>query len=177
MRRLIAILLFYVIPFLALCQHGNNWTLGINMGLNFSTSPPSLFSADTSVNAYKQSISNCKGDLMFYGNRNMLWNRYHHRVFNDSVLNSKMQRPYFFIPCPGDDSSYYYISTGAKIVYVILDLRLDSGRGGIRNNKCIQIGDSTSLYSGFVKHANDTNYWLLVKYRMIKIYICTHAKQ
>jgi len=168
MIKRIIILAVFVVPILAFGQHGNNWTVGTNAGISFNTSPPSLFQSAQTAYSGKQSISNCKGELMFYAFKNYIWNRFHNRIPNDSVVLGKMTLPYFFIPCPNDDSSFYYIctygATNATSEYAILDLRLDSGRGAIRNSQFVKLNDSVSKCSGFIKHANDTDYWLLVRY-------------
>ncbi|MBI3232537.1 MAG: hypothetical protein HYZ42_00595 [Bacteroidetes bacterium] len=150
-------------------QRANNWVLGWHAGINFSTSPPNTFlSQNQAINSPKngptgsQSISDCNGDLLFYvANGGRIWNRFHQVVPSDSLLTNEYLEN-CILPKIGDDSTFYIFHAhwGKKISYTTFDLRLDSGRGDI-SKAYTNISDSSSGYIGVIKHANDTDYWLL----------------
>ena len=99
MRRCIFILpLLTVVGFLN-AQIANNWTFGYHAGLNFATTPPSVFT--DSINARKcnqlneisavasNSISDCNGTLLFYTNGLVVWNK-NHQLMPNYCLNDSM---------------------------------------------------------------------------------------
>ncbi len=54
-------------------QRGNNWTFGSSIGLNFNTSPPTVFHKNTYGNNYNQSISDCNGKLQLYAHSQYIY--------------------------------------------------------------------------------------------------------
>ena len=143
-------------------QRGNNWTSSsVAVGLNFSTSPPTLFKKARPCCGHAQTISDCGGNLQLYTQN--------YRIYNaDNQLFNNIPTTYAYfnllIPKPGDDSAFYYFRSKNQCYghYFNIDMRLDSGRGDM-DTTVHKIIDSCIYSVGFVKHANDTDYWLLIK--------------
>jgi hypothetical protein len=100
MKRIILILpLLAVVGFLN-GQIANNWTFGYRCGLNFATTPPTFFldsirykeclgrNENSSIGS--NSISDCNGNLLFYTNGLVVWNKNHHLMPN-YCLNDSFQ--------------------------------------------------------------------------------------
>ena len=167
---------FGILPGILLCicaygQQGNNWCFGIRCGINFGTNPPSTFNSAIFGNwgNGNQSVSDCKGNLMFYAHYNSIYNRFHSRIPNDSLLgnDSTQYNSTNNLLIPINDTLVYYIQSrndkgNLTLRYSILDMNLDSGRGAISKAN-IKISDSIGIYLAFVKHSNDSDYWLVAK--------------
>ena len=145
-------------------QRGNNWTSSsAAVGLNFNTSPPTIFPKSRPYRECAQTISNCKGELQLYTQNQYIYNANHQLLKH---LPSGTTYFNLLIPKPGDDSAFYYFrgddGTHKYGHYFEIDMRGDSGRGDMDTTVHMVI-DSGILCVGFVKHANDTDYWLLIK--------------
>jgi len=160
-----------------IAQMGNNWCFGKYAGINFSTNPPTLFHSEikdtipgqtyTGTAENPVTVSNCQGKLWFYGEAVTIWNRYNQIMPHGSLkLNYTGNQSFSLaIPKPMHDSEFYYItSPDYGYYYTTVDMRKDSGRGDVDTN-IIQLVDSfTAFQTGvFVKHANDTDYWLILQ--------------
>ncbi len=184
-RFLFRILPCFLICFTVKAQQGNNWCFGFNCGLNFNTTPPNQFNTSilgVSGQGGNQSISDCKGNLMFYAHYNRIWNRFHQQIPNDSLVGNDSTQYYSTrnLLVPINDTLSLYIQTrNIKFSYArysTLNLNLDSGRGAISRAN-IKISDSANI-EGFHKHANDTDYWLIVKNNpyTVKTYLISNGK-
>ncbi len=177
----------YVSLFLILCwasipnlkaQMGNNWCFGKYAGINFSSTPPSIFhseikdtfvglnSADASINPV--TVSDCEGKLWFYGAGICIWNR-NHQIMKNGLLNiNRNPNPLSLsIPKPLTDSVFYHIIVNDyyQFFYTNIDMSKDNGLGEV-DTSTIQLGTDSFLgspYGVFVKHANDTDYWLILR--------------
>jgi hypothetical protein len=169
------ILLFALMTSNAIGQQANNWCFGWRCGFSFSSGEAKFFKSgiyhntgdSTLGSEASTTVSDCNGNLLFYGNARLVWNRHHklmpHGILYKEVLGSNS--PTLAIPKPQSDSEFYYIfRNNAKLYYGILDMRLDSGRGDIVDtNYKILVDTFNSSAITFTKHANDTDYWLMAK--------------
>ncbi len=155
-------------------QMGNNWCFGRKAGITFNTLPASTFTSaihdrdsDTSGARFSQCYSNCKGELLLYtGDGYRIWNKKHKLLPSCSIVAPTTYNS-LFLPDPNDDSTIFLFVNGvdtsvSHFEYYTIDLRLDSGRGDISSGPTL-ISDSTSNVIAYIKHANDTSYWVLVK--------------
>ena len=87
-------------------QIADNWTFGYHSGLNFASTPPSYFidsingqecSLDNPFGSESSfasnSISDCDGNLIFYTNGLLVWNK-KHRLMPNYCLNDSFQAFY-----------------------------------------------------------------------------------
>lgn len=113
-------------------KENNNWAIIQGLGLTFSTSPPSVFSAASHPDPFASSllpsaVSDANGNLLFYTVGNALWDRNHQMMPNgDDVfltpnLNNVSSLPYgksgavVIVPDPGDASRYYVIAVSGAL--------------------------------------------------------------
>ena len=172
-------------------QTANNWTFGYHLGLNFSTTPPTFFLdsirnrdclGGSEIASYaSNSISDCEGNLLFYTNGNVVWNRNHHLMpnycLNDSMTIGGITLKTKILKVPKNDSLYYvfYAITAngnpgiGGTRYAIINMNADSARGTIVsthnfiNTFNIGLGSTQFFPSDLIKHSNDSNYWLVCK--------------
>ncbi len=152
-------------------QQSNNWVYGWRAGISFNKNPAKPFLSaihdykNDSVSCnYPQAISDCKGNLLYYiGGDSLVWNREHKLLNTMGKMNVHYDNN-FFIPAPGNDSQVYLFlaSNYAGFDYFLLNNNSDSGRGDFEKYK-VHITDSNGMTSGFIKHINDTDYWVLYK--------------
>lgn len=170
-------------------QIADNWTFGYHSGLNFATTPPSIFSDSISMRRCNpnptdftspciasNTISDCNGKLLFYTNGYIVWNKNHIAMPNSCIndtfpgglpanLKTKILK---FI---GNDSLYYifYTTKQKGLRYAVVNINADNGNGDIISShnfiNNFYTGPSTILVCPpeLIKHANDTNYWLVCK--------------
>ncbi len=155
-------------------QRGNNWVLASTTGINFNTNPPTIF-VKSGGGGYSQSVSDCEGKLQIYAHNMNIYNSSGQLIKNNPKYTGDFN---LLIPKPGDDSAFYYFRQVYNVVfpyYITIDMRLDSGRGAC-DTILHQLIDTNAFAAGFVKHANDTDYWLLVKTNpdSVKAYLVTN---
>jgi len=104
-------------------QYDNNWTFGWHGGINFSTSPPTLFQSGScydsgitnknDISKFSSAISSCSGDLLFYlGGGCQLWNKNHNLMpLKISFL------PQLFANIKKGKDSLYVITTRPIVSY------------------------------------------------------------
>lgn len=85
------ILVFLLLPIIAIAQNEtNNWYFGDHAGLNFNYGQFSqLNNSNMSTPAGCSSFSNSSGEILFYTNGNMVWNRNHEVMVNGTDLNAE----------------------------------------------------------------------------------------
>jgi len=171
-----------MIPFFCFGQQqGNIWYFGQNAGLDFNSGIPvnindgqtyvvgciACHSEGTSV------MSDSSGSLLFYSNGQQIWNRDHQIMPNGNYLlsNASATQGSLIVPKPGS-SRYYYVFTvddfnldnlqyGFR--YSIVDICLDNGLGDvIPGQKNILLLDTVAEKLTGVRHANGTDYWIIV---------------
>src|SRR5690606_21331663 len=178
------IVIIFIVLFPIFCfgqNQGNIWYFGNNAGLDFNSGSPVVLndgqtefvgcpgchSEGTSV------ISDSAGDLLFYCNGSTIWNRNHQIMLDgDSLLsNNSSTQSSIILPLPGS-SRYFYVFTTDDFYfnnlqygfrYSIVDICLDNGLGGvIKTEKNILLLDNVCEKLTAVRHANGTDYWVIV---------------
>lgn len=139
---------------------GSNVSAG-NSALTFST----MFNGFEST----VSMSDKKGNLLFYTNSINLWNKNHQQVNNGDVFNSYSSTPgVISIPYPGDSTKYLLVSsphTGGTYdsvyyaVYDIITQTLSTKRGFRHDSLPTSYGEPLTI----VPHCNGRDYWLLCR--------------
>ena len=161
-------------------------------GLDFNSGTVDTFSLFRDMNFFLTNASICdtNGHLLFYTNGNYVANRNHDFMFNTTGFNpgdfTNENYPFglgseqgaLIIPKPGNSDLYYIFHESAdwiihnsqswelplNLSYSLVDMTLDSGRGGITNSKNVHIINDT-LPIGRVtacKHGNGRDWWLIV---------------
>lgn len=187
MRQLLLCLTVFFIQTISYGQkQGNIWYFADSAGVDFNggvpvaltngsiafanhtdlTGNPKQYSEGTSA------ISDSSGNLLFYTDGQILWNRNHQVMPNGDSLfgNFSSTQSSIIVPQPGS-SQFYYVFTvddywenqlknGFR--YSVVDICLDNGLGDIiQNKKNILLLDSVAEKVAAVKHANGVDYWIV----------------
>ncbi len=127
-------------------NQANMWYFGQGAGLNFNTNPPAvmengntmLFDANTGEGV--GSISDANGNLLFYSNGEQIFAKNHTLMLNGAggavpTLNGNQTTTQtgLIVPMNGFPDKYFVISTsdGNAVEYVIVDMALNTGLGGV----------------------------------------------
>ncbi len=182
MKRFILLIIFISFFTATYSQIANNWVFGYNIGLNFGSPTPTFFpttitdrycgyasSSDSLPAAESNSISDCSGNLLFYCNGNTIWNKFHSKMPNCAIRDTppglNVIRNVKILKFPNNDSLYYlfYTTEAYGLRYDIVNMNADSGRGNIISNHNFINGNFYIGSPELIKHANDTDYWLVSK--------------
>ncbi|NLL27362.1 MAG: T9SS type A sorting domain-containing protein [Bacteroidales bacterium] len=160
-------------------KRGNIWYFGVNAGISFNTEPPTVL-VDGQLVAMEACATICdtSGNLLFYTNGYIVWNKAHSIMENgDSLMLYDPVSSYplhqtqcLIIPSP-EDSVYYVFSVPCQIKsslsdkyfrYAIVDMRLNGGLGKVVQ-KNIKIGTQRVLERiTAVVHANNKDIWVII---------------
>jgi len=92
----------------------NNWFFGKDSGINFSTGYPEvLIGGNIEAPAGCSSISDKNGNLLFYTNGQMVWNKNHDIMTDGFGLSGEIEniQSCIIVPKPNDESGYYIFTT------------------------------------------------------------------
>lgn len=164
----------------------NTWYFGLRVGVYFSDTGPRTLT-DGAMNSGEgcATISDARGNLLFYTNGIKAWNRQHRLMTNgfglggfadslrsEVVPNSATQGA-TIVPKPGSASEYYIFMVDAAenglqrgLQYAVVDMALEGGLGAVTRKAVpvpVPIGDgrlTEKLVA--VRHANQQDYWIVV---------------
>ncbi|MGJ8548600.1 T9SS type B sorting domain-containing protein [Winogradskyella wichelsiae] len=114
----------------------NNWIFGEYADLNF-TEPSSPLSTQNSAmlaTAGSASISDVDGNLLFYTNSEMVWDKNNNTMVNGSGLfgNVSADQNSIIVPISGINNLYYLFTIGAQgLFYSKIDTSLNNGLGEV----------------------------------------------
>lgn len=126
-------------------NQANTWYFGDGAGLDFNSNPPAqLENGNAGLLTFTGegvgSISDANGNLQFYTNGNIIYTRTHVPMLDGSGAalpalngNGTTTQTGLIIPINGFPDKYFVISTsdGAAVKYVIVDMTLNAGLGGV----------------------------------------------
>jgi gliding motility-associated-like protein len=127
------------------------WYFGENVGLDFNHSPPvPLGNSKLRSRTNSAVMSDSDGNLLFYTDGKTVWNKNHAIMLNGENLDGSgdSRRGTFIIPYPENKYQYYIFNYTTKkgLNYSVVDIRLDSGLGGIiEKNIVLNAGDVYAL--------------------------------
>jgi len=151
---------------------GSIWYFGQNAGLDFTSgSPVALTNGKINTNEGCSVISDCSGKLLFYTDGVSAWTKNHTVMPNGTGLkgNWTSTESSVVVPVPGTSNLYYLFTVAPELGpdgfnYSIVDMNLNGGLGDIIGvSKNIHLLDSCSEKLTAVKHANGTDYWIIVQ--------------
>ena len=175
-------LLFFVLLHPAYSQHANNWFFPERAGITFKNGAPvaaeggMIATPDPNNMTIRPtesgaSISDSKGNLLFYTDGITVWNRNHKPMPNGKGLMGgySATQPATIVPHPGDPSKYFIFTVDDfqhillnGFRYSVVDMCLDRGYGDVTSEKNILLTDTVTEKQAITKHANDTDYWVVV---------------
>lgn len=158
-------------------QYENFWVFGGNAGVNFNSNPPQVVRTAISTNEGSASICNDQGQLLFYTDGTLVWDR------NDNVMPNGNDLPgigvnitasttqgALIIPVPGNTQLYYIFSLGdlssgiysGNLYYSVVDMSLNNGLGAVvTGRKGILLSKGLTEHMTAVSGGN-CNIWLMV---------------
>lgn len=132
-----------------------NWYFGNRVGLTFHTTPPSVL-LDGNMNSYAgcASVSDSAGNLLFYTDGQIIYDKSHGvmqnglglKSFNTSITSSQTV---VIIKKPGSNYLYYVFTVGdftpaqSHLSFSVVDIRQNGGYGSV-------ISKNTPLLQGLV---------------------------
>gem|GEM_PF-2635156 len=151
----------------------SNWYFGLNSDLKFtdSSSPQIVRNSRIFANEGCSSISDSLGNLLFYTNGDVVWNKNHDTMLNGAGLygNYSSTQSALIVKKPGSIHSFYIFTTDSVpwyprkmnrgVRYSEVDLSKDGGNGAIvLKNKLLFQLSSEKLTA--VKHVDGLSIWV-----------------
>lgn len=178
--------------FLSLSLHGfaqgeaNIWYFGDHAGLDFNSgSPVALTNGQMATYEGCATISNAAGQLLMYTDGLTVWDKNHNIMPNGTGLlgHPSSTQAAVIVPKPGAPNIYYiFTSTNLANIdglrYSEVDLNLNGGFGDVTANKNILLLTPACEKITVVKHANNTDYWVLthgIENNSYHAYLVTNA--
>jgi len=171
-------------------NRNNVWMIGSygsnNMGIDFNGGAANTFLLNRPMGFFYSNAGICdtNGQLLFYTNGDYIANRFHSRLYNstnfnptitdDTVGGSNMSQSLIVLPLGGVSNQYIIVHENGEhfngqyqplqLRYSIIDMSLDSGRGGVLPNKKNIVLISDTLLQGKItacKHGNGRDWWII----------------
>lgn len=140
--------------------------------MEFTTDPPSIDTSSVpaagTLVLNSSTISDSSGNLLFYCNGEICWDRNHDAMPNGGSLlgDEHATQNSMIIPNPGNPDRYFVftldiVNGGEGLRYYIVDMTFNSGLGDVVSPG-IQLDDTLTEKLCATKHANDLDYWVVV---------------
>jgi PKD repeat protein len=169
MKKILLLALLTGFSSLSHSQKENNiWYFGDNAGLDFSSGTPvaltngKLMSYDNTA-----TMSDHKGNLLFYTEGIKVWNKNHMQMPNGFGLFGNLTggQPATIVPKPCS-SNIYYIFTGDAFAgpnglnYSIVDMNQQGGLGDVTTKNMLMLSVCSEKITA-VQHGNNVDFWLV----------------
>lgn len=154
-------------------KEANIWYFGRNAGISFNTEPPTVLSDSKMLTMEGcSSISDENGNLLFYTDGQIVWNRFHQKMSNGTGLNGNGSSTHssVIVKKPYSDSIYYIITAdewpdingqNKGVCYSTVDLSLDGGRGNVLEKNTQMITKSAEKIAATI-HRNGSDIWIAI---------------
>ncbi|MGB5461823.1 MAG: T9SS type B sorting domain-containing protein [Aureibaculum sp.] len=173
-RYFLIILCLFVFKISFAQKEATYWYFGEKAGLNFNSGFP-VPALDGSLNTLEgcATISDKKGELLFYTDGTTVWNRMHGEMPSGTTLrgNSSSSQSAIIVPKPGDINIYFIFTvdwSGGEngLNYYTVDMNLDKGLGDVISTNNVPIVTNlllspTSEKISAVKVLNENAYWVI----------------
>jgi gliding motility-associated-like protein len=148
----------------------NNWFFAIGNGINFSSGSPVNIPGGGKIERTEGSstISDKKGNLLFYTDGYQAWDRKHDDMPNGMFLfggYSSSTQSSLIVPKTTDEKQYYIFTADEEagqygLRYSIVDMTLNNGYGAI-TTKGVPLIARTSEKVTAIRHCNKKDYWII----------------
>jgi gliding motility-associated-like protein len=151
-------------------QEASVWYFGENAGIKFHADGSVTPLVDGQLKTFEgcAALSDSNGNLMFYTDGVTVYNKNHQVMLNGTGLkgHTSSTQSATILQKPGSSNLFYLFTTAAVartdgLMYSEIDINLDGGLGGITANKNIQLYSPTCEKLSVVKHANNTDHWVI----------------
>ncbi|MDH6357185.1 PKD domain-containing protein [Parabacteroides sp. PF5-9] len=170
-------------------KEATNWFFGNRAGLTWNTTrdlavtglngtpdtlltglPTDVTGSSISTTEGCFSLSDAKGNLLFYSDGISIWNKNHATMPNGTSMtgNGSSSQSGIIIPYPGNRDKYIAVTIGVTqntLSYSVIDMTLDGGLGDVETPKNIRLLNHSGSYINetvtSIKHANGKDYWIV----------------
>ncbi len=158
-------------------QETYNWYFGYGAGLDFSKGKPVFQKGKINQWEGCASISDSKGQLLFYTNGIQVWDRNHKVMPNGKGLkgdNSSTQSS-IIVPDPGSRNKYYLFTIAAEAAtsgmqYSVVDMEANGGIGDVTEKNISLLAPVCEKITA-VRHINNKDVWMIThKYNSDEYY-------
>jgi hypothetical protein len=147
----------------------NNWFFGIGNGLNFSTPIPTLITGSPmSQTEGVASVSDASGNLLFYTNGVVIYDRFNNVMSNGTGLlgDPSSTQSSIIVKKPNSNSIYYVFTADNDaelngIRWSEVDMTLNSGLGAVTINKNILLQTPSCEKLCAVRHCDGERIWVI----------------
>jgi hypothetical protein len=149
-------------------KYGHVWEFGNQAGINFNyCEPVPILEGMNAGFEGCASICDSTGQLLFYTNSDVVWNRANLQMPNGTLINSGGSLSQVIIfEQPGSDSLYYVVTTRIQaqgtlsLRYHIIDMSLNGGYGDvISTNNVLTLNCTEQVAATY--QSNGTDIWLM----------------
>ncbi len=179
--QLMVLLVLLSLPEIFAQKEAYNWYFGYNAGITFNTPdgiPVSVTNSAITTTEGCATISDANGNLLFYSDGSEVYNRNHVVMPNGTGLmgSSDATQSCIAIPKPGSNHLYYIFTVPSAagmsgLRYSLINMELDNGLGAIDSlEKNIQLSGNVTEQITAVRHANNTDYWVITHQRNNNIF-------
>ncbi|WP_159021329.1 T9SS type B sorting domain-containing protein [Formosa sp. L2A11] len=152
-----------------------NWYFGENAGIHFDSNTGDVSSLlDGKLNTLEgsSSISDKDGNLLFYTDGSIIYNKNHNVMDNGTGLygNSSSTQSAIVVPKPNDDTIYYVFTVGSSVNgvssndgfnYSIVDITENGGLGKVTLKNQKLLAYSSEKISAVVKDCETQSIWVI----------------
>lgn len=171
MKKSFPFLLFCLLSLAAFPQvaRENNWKFGYYAGVDFTGGVPVYDTSAMYTAEGVATISDLSGNLLFYTNGNMVYDRNHVQMPNGISLggSSISAQSAVIVPVPGNAQQYYiftvtdWMVTTAQLQYSIVDMTLNGGMGDVSAVQNILLPSNAREQLAAIAHTNGQDAWVL----------------
>ncbi|WP_282049062.1 T9SS type B sorting domain-containing protein [Maribacter aquivivus] len=167
-------LFFFLIPLLALSQgEADNWYFGFGAGLSFNVDGTVNSVDESAIYSHEgsASISNTSGELLFYTDGVIVYNRNHQVMANGNGLfgNTSSTQSAIIVPYPENDNLYLIFTVdateenvrGSGLNYSVVDITLDNGNGAVTLKNINLLNNCAEKLTAVVKECDKNTVWIL----------------
>ena len=177
MKKLFLVLIIFFTLNIFSQKEANFWYFGENAGLNFSSNPPNSLNGGLSTDEGSASISNANGELQFYTDGSIVYDRNDGVIMSGTGLlgNSSSAQSAIIVPKPLDNNIYYIFTVGNQqtldtdgngVAFSIVDMRLNNGLGAITTKNTPLVSSELAREKITAVRGSDCNtFWVITSDR------------
>lgn len=146
-------------------QQANHWYFGTLCGLNFTSgSPVAVTNSPVNTNEGTASISDAAGNLQFYTDGMLVWDKTNTQMPNGFGLLGDVSttQSVIIIPDPASATLFYIFTLKEEVGdlnYSVVDLSLNGGNGDVTIKNSFLRGNMTEKLNA-VNHCNNQDVWV-----------------
>ncbi len=187
LRKNLLFIFFGLLSYSLSAQHeGDIWYFGKNFGLDFRMGEPVLLK-DGAMNTHEgcASISDAKGNLLFYTDGVNVWNRNHEVMPNGTGLDGHVSatQSAVIVPKPRSRSTYYIFTIDAAendlrggLKYTEINMIADGGLGDVKyKNKALFPNTCEKITA--VVNQNQKDFWVITHEWNSNRFVCYNVTE